>query len=102
MSDSNRSPRLWLAASTSVTTSASNNNIREEHMPLSIRLPPLVAAPLIAGPLFVMSTFSAAFAQDAWTTPLATKLGVALEKTFDSSGPDAWDPKKHPLVFVST
>jgi DNA-binding beta-propeller fold protein YncE len=39
---------------------------------------------------------------DTWTTPLATKLGVKLEKSFDSSGADAWDPKKHPLVFITT
>jgi DNA-binding beta-propeller fold protein YncE len=71
-------------------------------MSLFIRMPYVVAAPLFALPLLLLSTFSAAFAQDTWTTPLATKLGVTLEKTFDSSGPDAWDPKKHPLVFVST
>jgi DNA-binding beta-propeller fold protein YncE len=39
---------------------------------------------------------------DNWTTPLAAKLGVRLEKQLDSSGPDAWDPKQHPLVFLST
>ena len=39
---------------------------------------------------------------DNWTTPLATKLGVRLEAQFDSSGPDAWDPKAHPLVFITT
>jgi DNA-binding beta-propeller fold protein YncE len=46
-----------------------------------------------------------AWAQSAagkWTTSWAEKLGVTLEKTFDSSGPDAWDPKKHPLVFVTS
>src|SRR5262249_37604142 len=48
-----------------------------------------------------ISVGSPAFADD-WATPLATKLGVTLEKSFDSSGPDAWDPKKHPLVFVTT
>lgn len=41
-------------------------------------------------------------ADDKWTTPLATSLGITLEKSFDSSGPDAWDPKKHPLVFVTS
>ena len=39
---------------------------------------------------------------DNWTTPLATKLGVRFEAQFDSSGPDAWDPKAHPLVFITT
>lgn len=41
-------------------------------------------------------------AQDAWTTPLAEKLGVTLLEDFDSSGPDAWDPNEHPLVFITT
>lgn len=41
-------------------------------------------------------------ASDNWSTPMARKLGVKLEKTFDSSGPDAWDPKKHPLVFITS
>lgn len=37
-----------------------------------------------------------------WKTAWAEKLGVELEKTFDSSGADAWDPAKHPLVFVTS
>ncbi len=41
-------------------------------------------------------------ARKAWTTPLATRLGVDLERVFDSRGPDAWDPKAHPLVFITT
>jgi len=45
---------------------------------------------------------SALAAQDQWTTPLATQLGVRLEAQFDSKGPDAWDPKKHPTVFMTT
>lgn len=45
---------------------------------------------------------SAWAADDTWTTPLATKLGVTLLKRLDSSGPDAWDPKAHPTVFVTT
>ena len=69
---------------------------------MSIRLPHVVMAGLVAGPLALLSTLLPTLAQDTWTTPLATKLGVRLEKSFDSSGPDAWDPKKHPLVFVST
>lgn len=44
-----------------------------------------------------------AYAQaNAWETELAKKLGVKLLASLDSSGPDAWDPKKHPLVFVTT
>ncbi len=44
----------------------------------------------------------AAPGNDNWTTPLATKLGVRLETQLDSSGPDAWDPKKHPNVFITS
>lgn len=39
---------------------------------------------------------------DSWTTPWAKKLGITLETTFDSSGPDAWDAKEHPLVFITS
>ena len=60
----------------------------------------LVALPAVGA--ILLSPVSRASADDNWATPLATKLGVALEKSFDSSGPDAWDPKKHPLVFVTT
>lgn len=45
---------------------------------------------------------SSALAADKWTTPWAEKLEVKLEQTFDSSGPAAWNPKEHPLVFVTT
>ena len=30
------------------------------------------------------------------------KVGVSLEYQFDSSGPDAWDPAAHPMVFITT
>jgi len=59
------------------------------------------ACAVFAAIISLLAFSRAVSAQDAWTTPLATKLGVTLEKTFDSSGPDAWDPKKHPLVFVT-
>src|SRR5712691_7469876 len=57
---------------------------------------------LAAASFLLLAAPHSTLAQDAWTTPLATKLGVSLEKSFDSNGPDAWDPKKHPLVFYST
>lgn len=41
-------------------------------------------------------------ADDRWTTPLATQLGVRLETQLDSKGPDAWNPKEHPLVFITS
>jgi len=59
-------------------------------------------AAFLTAAVFLFASSSAVSAQDTWTTPLASKLGVTLEKSFNSSGPDAWDPKKHPLVFVTT
>lgn len=38
----------------------------------------------------------------AWENEWTKKVGVTLEYTFDSSGPDAWDSAEHPLVFVTT
>ena len=37
-----------------------------------------------------------------WATDWSEKVGVELEYQFDSSGPDAWDPTEHPLVFITT
>ncbi len=36
----------------------------------------------------------------AWENEWTEKVGVMLEYDFDSSGPDAWDAKEHPLVFI--
>jgi len=38
----------------------------------------------------------------AWENEWTQKVGVSLEYSFDSSGPDAWDSKQHPLVFMTT
>ncbi|MFQ6005251.1 MAG: YncE family protein [Woeseia sp.] len=38
----------------------------------------------------------------AWANEWSEKVGVSLEYSFDSSGPDAWDPKEHSLVFMTT
>ncbi len=40
--------------------------------------------------------------KDAWASEWSEKVGVSLEYSFDSSGPDAWDPKEHPVVFITT
>ena len=40
--------------------------------------------------------------KDAWANEWSEKVGISLEYSFDSSGPDAWDPKEHPVVFVTT
>lgn len=37
-----------------------------------------------------------------WATEWSERVGVELEYTFDSSGPDAWDSEEHPLVFMTT
>lgn len=41
-------------------------------------------------------------AKAAWETEWSKKVGVSLEYSIDSSGPDAWDPTEHPLVFITT
>ena len=33
----------------------------------------------------------------AWANEWSEKVGISLEYSFDSSGPDAWDPKDCPL-----
>lgn len=37
-----------------------------------------------------------------WDTKWSTLLGITLMATFDSSGPDAWDVAKNPLVYVTS
>jgi len=40
--------------------------------------------------------------KSAWENDWTRKVGVELEYQFDSSGPDAWNPEDHPLVFITT
>jgi DNA-binding beta-propeller fold protein YncE len=40
--------------------------------------------------------------QKKWATKWSEQVGIRLEYSFDSSGKDAWDSKKHPLVFITT
>jgi mono/diheme cytochrome c family protein/DNA-binding beta-propeller fold protein YncE len=40
--------------------------------------------------------------KQAWSSEWSDKVGVSLEYQLDSSGPDAWDPKEHPNVFITT
>lgn len=73
------------------------------HSLLQLSLPRLAASIGFCAALVLVGTGSSVLAKDDnWTTPLATKLGVRLEAAFDSSGPDAWDPKKHPNVFITS
>ncbi|MBI4498327.1 MAG: YncE family protein [Chloroflexi bacterium] len=37
-----------------------------------------------------------------WDTPESMRGGLRLVVTYDSSGPDAWDPKAHPLVYLTS
>ena len=37
-----------------------------------------------------------------WDTPESIRGGLKLVATFDSSGPDAWDAKAHPMVYVTS
>ncbi len=62
-------------------------------------------AVLAALALWSVSTTQTAVvqAQDAaWATEWSKKLGLALLAEYDSSGPPAWDPQAHPLVFITT
>ena len=37
-----------------------------------------------------------------WDTPESIRGGLKVLATYDSSGPDAWDPKAHPLVYYTS
>ena len=37
-----------------------------------------------------------------WDTTESMRAGVRLLATYDSSGPDAWDPAAHPLVYMTS
>lgn len=37
-----------------------------------------------------------------WETEAAERYHVKLIATYDSSGPDAWNPAQHPLVFITS
>ena len=37
-----------------------------------------------------------------WATEWSERGGITLEQSFDSSGPDAWDPAEHPVVFITS
>ena len=37
-----------------------------------------------------------------WATESSEKAGITLHRKFDSKGPDAWDAKKHPTVFITS
>ena len=45
---------------------------------------------------------ASAKAKAAWENEWTEKVGVSLEYSFDSSGPDAWNSTEHPLVFMTT
>lgn len=44
----------------------------------------------------------AAAAPTGWDTEWSQKLGVTLLEEFDSGGLPVWNPKDHPLVFITT
>ena len=75
----------------------------KDHLQLS--LPRFASAIVVSVVLIGWQWIGVAGAQmsaEEWATPWAEKVGVSLEKSFDSSGPDAWDPEEHPLVFITT
>jgi len=46
--------------------------------------------------------FAVAQDNDNWTTSEAIRGGLHFVAQFDSSGPDAWDVAKHPLVYFTS
>lgn len=58
-----------------------------------------LAAALISGG--ATSSFGQSSTAD-WTTSWAKKLGVKLEESLNSRGPDAWKSADNPLVFITT
>ena len=38
----------------------------------------------------------------AWDTDESIRGGLTLFATYDSSGPDAWDPTAHPLIYMTS
>ena len=40
--------------------------------------------------------------RDRWATEASEKAGISLVRKFDSRGDDAWDPKEHPVVFITS
>lgn len=44
----------------------------------------------------------ASAAPSGWDTKESIRGGLQLVATYDSSGPDAWDPKAHPTVFMTS
>ncbi len=44
----------------------------------------------------------AAAAKSDWTNAEATRGGMSLVAQFDSSGPDAWSPTDHPLIYITS
>src|SRR5688572_14488682 len=44
----------------------------------------------------------AAAQPSAWDTPESIRGRIRLFATYDSSGPDAWDVRAHPLVYFTS
>lgn len=52
--------------------------------------------------LALVAFSSLAVAQDGWATSEAERGGLSLLTQLDSSGPDAWNPAEHPLIYISS
>lgn len=44
----------------------------------------------------------AAAAQSDWANDESRRVGLTLVAQFDSSGPDAWNPTEHPLIYITS
>lgn len=60
--------------------------------------PPAQVVQVVATPVAAPE----AAAPSGWDTEWSQRLRIKLLQTFDSSGPDAWNPEEHPLVFITT
>ncbi len=89
--------RLFLAGGTLTLAAACTSGVsKSEYEALKKQL----AEPVVqAGQL---QPAPAAAQLTGWDTPESIRSGLRVAATYDSSGPDAWDVKAHPLVYYTS
>ncbi|MBW6507897.1 MAG: hypothetical protein K0B00_14305 [Rhodobacteraceae bacterium] len=60
------------------------------------------STPSVAAVDTTLITPGPAVSTDGWDTPESIRGGLKLLFAWDSSGPDAWDSKAHPMVYVTS
>ncbi len=74
-------------------------------LPMIVGLSALLMAPAVYAQQTAIPGYDEAVAKAAemdWDTDESIRGGLELVAQFDSSGPDAWDVEKHPLVYVTS